>query len=542
MADRKSLFSRFWPPSASRRTPSIQTAAAPQPATTTKQTPASQSSTSSPPPPPPPPRRAEAKAPAKQSATKGSSSPATPPRAEPRKASPEPSKSPKSELQTKDEPKTSSSLRPPPSSKPASPSRLSAQSRSPPSSPQARSPLTSPSRVTPSTPKRASKPASPIRATPHSPKGKQPASPSKAPILASKENDPKPAESQQEGKAKEEVKPVVANGQAQDGKSFKHDDVEDKPSLSSQLDNAVPPAQDPEKLETSKSLDDGGHAPDIKLDTKPEDVKEVVEADEKEICDSAVPESTSAERIVEKAEIPSEEDQIHREKQDGSDMREMLATPGDAIASQPVKKSKNIRSDMSKFAKEIADGEPKNVISDRPVSVITLVGENRGASMHMESDPSKRERPIHIHRSYKSNPDQSPEATTDGEESSQGKKSENDRCMEDQPSEAYVNNNAQGINNSIVFNTSIVEGSPGVHMVVSHQPIWSKDETSLPEARKAEVNTSRAEKLTYQPTIRRRCLRGLLLETSDSDKENPRRHGCRVACQKGNRENSIDVL
>lgn len=162
--------------------------------------------------------------------------------------------------------------------------------------------------------------------------------------------------------------------------------------------------------------------------------------------------------------------------------------------------------------------------------------------MHMESDHSKRERPIHIHRCYKSNPDQSPESTTDGEESSKAKKSENARCMEDQPSEAYVNNNAQGINNSIVFNTSIVEGSPGVHMVVSHQPIQSKDETSLPETRKAEVSTSRAEKLTYQPTIRRRCLRGLLMETSDSEQEKPRRHGCRVSCQKGNRENSIDVL
>ncbi|XP_047950557.1 uncharacterized protein LOC125196186 [Salvia hispanica] len=280
-------------------------------------------------------------------------------------------------------------------------------------------------------------------------------------------------------------------------------------------------------------MDDGGDAPAIKLDAKSEDVKEVVEADEKEIVDSAASKSTSAAQIVEMAEIPSEVDQILRKKQDGPDM---LITPGDTTSSQPVKKSKKIMADMSKFAKEIAGGDHKKAISDRPVSMITLVGENRGASMHMESDHSKRERPVHIHRSYKSNPDQSPEATTDGEESSQRKKSENERCMEDQPSEEYVNNNAQGINNSIV------EGSPGVHMVVSHQPIQSKEETSLPEARKAEVSTSRAEKLTYQPTIRRRCLRGLLMEMSDSEQEKPRRHGCRVSCQKGNRENSIDVL
>ncbi|XP_057793780.1 uncharacterized protein LOC131010324 [Salvia miltiorrhiza] len=618
MADRRSLFSRFWPPSASRRTPTTQTTAAPPPATTTKPKPQSQSSsqtssTSSPPPP-----RAETKTPVMQSTTKGSSppapSPATPPRAEPRKASPEPSKSPAGKLQTKDEPETSSpsrsTMRSPSSSKPASPSRLSAQSRSPhqpPSSPQPRSSLQSPSRVislTPSTPKRASKSHSPSRVTSRSPKqqvssssppkGKQPASPSKdstqptekistsyeAPILASKENDPKPAASQQEAEVKEEVKPdsaVAANGQTQQGTSFKHDDVEAKPSQSSQLHNEAPPAQGPETRETSKSLgssivNDGRHAPDIKLDAKhkeTKDVKEVVEAtkteagDEKkkEVNDSIAPKSTSDAQIVEKAEIP-------REKQAAPSTKEVLATPGYATASQPVKKSKsssaqekpalpneehtplhkNIKADMSKFANELAGEDHKKAISDRPVSVITIAGENRGASMHMESDSSKGEGQIHIHRSYKSNPDQSPEATTDGEECSAGKKSEDERSMEDQLTEAYVNNNAQGINNSIVFNSSIVEGSPGVHMVVSHlpkEPIRSKDEISLPEARKAEVNTSRAEKLTYQPTIRRRCLRGLLLETSDSDQDNPekpRRHGCRVACQKEDRKNNIDVL
>ncbi|XP_047978965.1 proteoglycan 4-like [Salvia hispanica] len=519
MADRKSLLSRFWPPSASRPTPTAQTPAAPPPATTTKQTPASQSSsqtnpTSSPSTPP----RAETKTPVRKLTAKGSpSAPATPPRAEPLKASPEPNKS-----------------RSPSSSKPASPTRLSAQSRLP-SSPQVRPPLPSPSRVAPSTPKQASKPHSPSRATPHSPKGKQPASPSKvsaqptkksstsdeAPILASKENDPKPAESQKEAEVKEEVKPdsvAVANVQTQVGTSFKHDDVKEKHSQSSQLDNAVPPAKGPETREMSKSMDsfavnDGGEAPDIKLDAKREDVKEVVEAtkpDEKkkEVDDSVAPKSTSEAQIVKEAENPSEEDQIHREKHEAPDVKEILATPGYATASQPVKKSnasdasekpallneehspshKNIRSDH------------KEVIPDRSVSVITLAGENRGASMHMGSDTTKGEVPIHIYRRYKSNPNQSPQVTTDREEISKGKKSEKESCMEDQQTETYVNNNAQGINNAIVFNSSIVEGSPGVHMVVNHlpkEPIRSKKETSFPEAQNAEVNMSRAEKLTY---------------------------------------------
>ncbi|XP_042046037.1 nucleolar protein dao-5-like [Salvia splendens] len=500
MADRKSLLSQFWPPSASRPTPTAQTPAAPPPATTIKQTPASQSSsqtnpTSSPSTPP----RAETKTPVRKSTAKGSpSAPATPPRAEPQKASPKPNKSRSIEI----------TVRPP---------------------------LPSPSRVPPSKPKQASKPHSPSRATPHSPKGKQPASPSKvsaqpteksstsdeAPILASKENDSKPAASQQEAEVKAEVKPdsaVAANVQAHEGTSFKHDDVEEKPSQSSQLDNAAPPAKSPETRELSKSVDsfavnDGGDAPNIKLDAKREDVKEVVEAtktDEKkkEVDDSVAPKSTPEAQIVKKAEIPSEEDQIHREKHEATDVKEILATPGYATASQPVNKSNTsdcsekpalLNEEHSPSHKNIR-ADHKEVIPDRSVSVITLAGENRGASMHMGPDTTKGELPIHIHRSYKSNPDQSPQATTDREEISKGKKSEDESCMEDQQTETYINNNAQGINNAIVFNSSIVEGSPGVHMVVNHlpkEPIQSKEETSLPEAQMAEVNMSRAEKLTY---------------------------------------------
>lgn len=561
MADRKSLFSRFWPPSSSRRTSTTQTAAA--------------TATSVP--------RAQTKTP---KASSSPPAPTTPPRTQPRKAdqpssaSPEPSKSPSGEVQkasqqtttpstdSKDEPKTSSPspsrapTRSPSSSKPASPSRLPAQSRAPPQP-------SSPSRVAPTRP---SKPLSPSRATSRSPKqGKLPASPSKgstqptetistsyeAPTLALKERGPKPAAPQQEPEMKEEVKPdstKVVNGLTR----------EPKPSQLSELGTAATSAQGPETGEAIKSLDsssgDGGHEPGSHA--KPEeakDVKEVVQATnteaneeaKKEVDDSSAPKSVS------------EADQIQREKQEAIDTKEISSTPADPTASQPAKRNKThgahhkpngeqvplrktIKADMSEFANQMGMGDPKNVISDTPVSVITLAGENRGASMQMESDSSKREKPVHIHRSYKINPDESPEATTtDAEESSEGKKLGDERSMEDQLMEAYVNNNAQGVNNSIVFNSSIIEGNPGVHMVVNHlpkEPVHSKDKTSCPETRKAEVNMSRAEKLTYQPTVRRRCLRGLLLETSDSDPEKPRRHGCLVACQKGDRENNIDVL
>ncbi|KAL6574339.1 hypothetical protein OROHE_001243 [Orobanche hederae] len=181
------------------------------------------------------------------------------------------------------------------------------------------------------------------------------------------------------------------------------------------------------------------------------------------------------------------------------------------------------------FVSRVTIGDPKKATNDRNASIITLAGENRGACMQMGPNSSK-EGPLHIHRGYKINPDESAETNTDGEGSSK-------KSTEYQPTEVYVNCNVQGINNSIVSNVSIEEKSPGVHRVVTHapkEPIQSAKKISPLETRKAEFNMSHVEKLTYEPTIRRRCLRGLLLEQSDSDQENPekpRRHGCRVGCK-----------
>ncbi|XP_075093039.1 uncharacterized protein LOC107818539 isoform X1 [Nicotiana tabacum] len=149
------------------------------------------------------------------------------------------------------------------------------------------------------------------------------------------------------------------------------------------------------------------------------------------------------------------------------------------------------------------------------VNVITLAGDNRGASMQLGSDSSTKGGRIHIHRGYKINPNESADATTDGEGSSKTK--------EDQTLAAYINCNVQGINNSIVFNSSITERDPGVHMSIPRMPS-EPVHSSLFEAHKAEFSVTPAR------TIRRRCLRGLFLESSDSDPDKPRRHGCRVGC------------
>ncbi|KAK6131206.1 hypothetical protein DH2020_035050 [Rehmannia glutinosa] len=578
MGDRRpsssSAFSfRFWP---GRRTPATQTPSPPPPPATTNSAPTIAPVVTQTPPPPPPattnsaptttttaesqatsrqsttstttaPPAAETQTPSSQSTTIASSpsppNPTTPTDPNPNPKTPPPSQPATTTLTSpKDEPKNSSpsSTKAPSPSKPTSPSRRTAQSRSP---PQPSSPAKSPSRVapqarsitssspsqmgshnsrTPNTPQRAPQPRSPSlnsrspkQTSPSSsPKGTHLSSPSKESretnqdispssepqTLASGEKDSKPVASQQEPQLKAEVKSDTVddfNG-VDDGTNFKHNEVKVMPSKPSQLGTTTTISQSPDKPTQTEKLDssfiNGGNEPLKAMPEEKKEVKEMVQA-----------------RKTEANEVTKKE----------------------------------IMDDISTIVNQTAIGGTKNAIYDRHVSIITLAGENRGASMQMGYNSSKG---VHIHRGYKIKPDENAEATTDGEGSFKGKQSEDAKATEDQPTEAYVNNNAQGINNSIVFNASIAERNPGVHMVVTHvpkEPIQSSEKTSPLETRKAEFNMSRAEKLTYEPTVRRRCLKGLLLETSDSDPENPekpRRHGCRVGCQRKEKENDIDVL
>lgn len=224
------------------------------------------------------------------------------------------------------------------------------------------------------------------------------------------------------------------------------------------------------------------------------DVKEVVQETKneattnKEVNDFVAQEPVSEAKIVEEAENPNEAKQeatnTNLKKSKNSGAHDKFVPSNE--------EHKNIRDEMSKFSNKLAGGDHKKATSERGVSMITLAGENRGASMHIESDSSRTEGPIPIHRSYKIKPDESSEATADGDGIGQGNKSEDEKSMEDQATEAYVNNNAQAINNSIVFNSSITEGSPGVHMVVSHLQRKARDETkSSHQTPRAEVNVNK---------------------------------------------------
>lgn len=226
-----------------------------------------------------------------------------------------------------------------------------------------------------------------------------------------------------------------------------------------------------------------------------------------------------------------------------SDIRQKPTTSnGEQISLQ-----KDIRNDISKLAHKMAIARPEQSMEEKSVSVITLVGENQGAFMHLGSESAKREKTVPIHRGYKINPNESTEATSDGEESSRGRRIKDVYAKEDQKTKAYLNSNCQSVNNSILFNGSITERNPGVHLTLSGNPtetIKSNDDTDTLKAHKAEVAVTPSQKVTYEPTIRRRCLRGLLLEPSDYDSDNPekpRRHGCRYSCRDKNKDNEIDV-
>ncbi|KAJ8530609.1 hypothetical protein K7X08_023490 [Anisodus acutangulus] len=127
-------------------------------------------------------------------------------------------------------------------------------------------------------------------------------------------------------------------------------------------------------------------------------------------------------------------------------------------AEQDIPLNKEVKDNISKFTHRMAVGDGKQNFGETPVSVITLAGDNRGASMQLGSDSSRKGREIHIHRGYKLNTDENADATTDSE----GRQPNDARTMKDQETEAYLNCNVQGLNNSITFDSSIEGKNPGV--------------------------------------------------------------------------------
>lgn len=200
------------------------------------------------------------------------------------------------------------------------------------------------------------------------------------------------------------------------------------------------------------------------------------------------------------------------------EIKMMFATSADPVTRNVSSSSMSLENPPPQ---NVATVNPTQPMNDKTVSVVTLAGDNRGATMHVGSESAKKEGSIYIHRAYRTNPRE--EGTTDGEENSCGNSME----KEDEEEKAFVNSNIQSMNNSIMLHGSIIGRDPGVRVILPQQPIKPVDTP------KAEVNIWRADKSSYQPVVRRRCLRGLFLEPSDSDPDNPhkpRRHGCKFPC------------
>lgn len=203
----------------------------------------------------------------------------------------------------------------------------------------------------------------------------------------------------------------------------------------------------------------------------------------------------------------------------------LVADPVTVNESKSLMQNSTMKDDVTNFANKVATVNPTTATQfptdDKTVSVVTLAGDNRGATMHVAgsySQPTRKKGSIHnIHR------------TKEEEEE------------KDEAGKAYVNSNIQSMNNSLMVQGSINGRDPGVRVILPEKP-EPQVKQGL-ENREAEVKmVSRVERLTYQPMVRRRCLRGLLVEPSDSDPDNPdkpRRHGCKVSCGDIRKDNGI---
>lgn len=203
-----------------------------------------------------------------------------------------------------------------------------------------------------------------------------------------------------------------------------------------------------------------------------------------------------------------------------------------------------IREGVSKLVQKVDVGNPKLPGAVRSISVVTFSGENRGASMTAGPNAVDTDSYLYIHRGYKVNKEDENEVISEREGNSNRR---SDRRSGSQPMLTCINNNVQSINNALMYDSSCTDRNPGVHLVLSikpKKPHMQKEKTESLEAKKAKLNLIASQKLKYEPTVRRRCLRGLFME-SESDPENPqkpRRHGCRYRCpEKGSGQLKLEV-
>ncbi|KAJ6736282.1 hypothetical protein OIU85_018481 [Salix viminalis] len=152
---------------------------------------------------------------------------------------------------------------------------------------------------------------------------------------------------------------------------------------------------------------------------------------------------------------------------------------------------KEIREDISKFIQKLGMEHIKHPIGEKPVSIVILAGENRGASMHVGSELARKDGSVHIHRGYKINPDESSEAPADAEGGSKGGKSK-------------ASADERRSSNGGIHQHSLNERSPGVQLRLSHNEEEPSEYSAVPgpaETHRAELVTP-AEMHAYEPPVK----------------------------------------
>lgn len=143
----------------------------------------------------------------------------------------------------------------------------------------------------------------------------------------------------------------------------------------------------------------------------------------------------------------------------------------------------SLRNDISMFAQKMAMAHTENSKVEQIASVVALVGKNKGASMKLGFESPKDE------GSFKTEP---VEGTKENERNKRAKRkrSNNENDQENQITKAFINNNVQDINNSILMNSFITERNPGVHVALIYdptEPILLYDGKGSSEARKGTI-------------------------------------------------------
>ncbi|XP_009396004.2 uncharacterized protein LOC103981126 [Musa acuminata AAA Group] len=187
-----------------------------------------------------------------------------------------------------------------------------------------------------------------------------------------------------------------------------------------------------------------------------------------------------------------------------------------------------IKEGLSKLLQKIGTGYSGGVRNGLSTNVLTLAGNNSGASMIIGYEGTDRENFYHAHKDQKLDKEKIDARGSCSEEKWQhsGKGAFT----------TSINNNVQSINNSAVDESSCSVRNPGVHLNLSRtkETLVSKRTVEPLETERAPSKPIQSQKPTREPRIRRRCLRALLMEPSESDPENPekpQRHGCRYSCE-----------